>query len=189
MMQASGDVVTKNPIVFDKDHPVTQLIVKDCHDRVMHSGVKSTLTKYWIVHGRQLIKKLIRKCVICRRYGGKSYKLPPPPLPSSRVTESPPFSYTAIDFAGPLYVKNALRSSTQKVWLCLFTCCVIWAVHLDLVTTQSFLHCYRRLTLRRGFLTQILSDNGSTFKAADKAISSVLSFDCLACVESPRNPS
>ena len=53
---------TVDPIFLDKTHPLTGLIVKDCHGRVMHSGVRSTLTElrseYWLVQARQLIKVL-----------------------------------------------------------------------------------------------------------------------------------
>ena len=149
----------------------------------MHSGVTSTLTelrsKYWLVQGRQVIKKFIHTCVVCRKAGGHPYKGPPaPPLPSFRVTQVVPFAHTGLDFAGPLYVKDHSASEPRKVWLCLFTCCVVRAVHLDLVpdmTAESFLRCFRRFTSRRGFPLKLLSDNAKTFKASEKEISSTLS--------------
>jgi len=46
---------SKYPILLDKSHYFTTLIVRDCHARVMHSGVKATLTelrsRFWIVKG------------------------------------------------------------------------------------------------------------------------------------------
>ena len=64
-----------DPIFLDKSHSLTDLIMKDCHRRVMHSGVKSTLTelrsRYWLVQARQLIKKLIHRCTICRKAEGR----------------------------------------------------------------------------------------------------------------------
>ena len=43
---------TKYPILLPKSHPITTLIVKQAHERVLHDGVKETLTetrsKYWI---------------------------------------------------------------------------------------------------------------------------------------------
>ena len=95
----------------------------------MHSGVKGTLTelrsRYWVVGGRQLVKKLLHSCVTCRRFQAKPYHPPPaPPLPSFRVTESPPFSHIGVDFAGPLYVRDTIASSSRKVWICLYICCV-----------------------------------------------------------------
>ena len=53
----------KHPIILDKKHPFTRLVVNECHARVMHGGVKETLTqlrsKYWIVRGRQFVRMLL----------------------------------------------------------------------------------------------------------------------------------
>ena len=59
---------------------------------------------------------------------------PPPPLPNFRVREDPAFTYTGVDFAGPLSVRVSGTSTVSKVWICLFTC---RAVHLDAVLDQS----------------------------------------------------
>ena len=173
---------TVDLIFLDKTHPLTGLIVKDCHERVMHSGVRNTLTelrsKYWLVQARQLIKKFIHQCTVCRKAEGQPYRGPPaPPLPSFRVSEVPAFTYTGLDFAGPLNIKDHASSGQHKVWLCLFTCCVVRAVHLDLVpvmTAESFLCCFRRFTSRRGFPVKLLSDNAKTFKSAEHEITSIL---------------
>ena len=101
----------KHPILLIKSHHLAVLIVQDAHERVMHNGVKETLTelrsKYWIIKGRQFVRRVIHKCIICRKLEGPPYALPPPPpLPDFRVTEQPPFMYTGVDFAGPLYIKT-----------------------------------------------------------------------------------
>ena len=36
------------------------------------------------------------------------------PYPRSRVQESPPFTYTSLDYVGPLHVKVSRQSATQK---------------------------------------------------------------------------
>ena len=100
---------------------------------------------------------------------------PPPPLPEFRVKEEPPFTYVGIDFVGPLYVKN-LNSPQQKIWICLYTCWVTRAIHLDLVpdlTTNAFLRCFRRFTARRGRPSLVVSDNGRTFKPAAREITRI----------------
>ena len=62
---------SKYPILLDAKHHVTALIVKACHEKVLHGGVKSTLTelrsRYWAVKGRSLVKKILHRCVICRK--------------------------------------------------------------------------------------------------------------------------
>ena len=46
----------KHPILLDKQHHLTRLIVMDAHKRVLHNGVRETLTElrasYWLVRGR-----------------------------------------------------------------------------------------------------------------------------------------
>ena len=86
----------KYPILLDKGHHITSLIVQDSHKRVMHGGVKLTLkelrARFWNVQGRQFVKRLLYKCVICRKLEGRPYQAPPsPPLPELRVKECPPF--------------------------------------------------------------------------------------------------
>ena len=43
----------KHPILLEKDYHITSLIIEDSHKRVMHGGVKSTMTelgaRFWIV--------------------------------------------------------------------------------------------------------------------------------------------
>ena len=71
----------------------------------------------------------------------------------------------------------ALTLCNGKAWVCLFTCCVITAVHLEVVTdlsSQSFLKCLKRFISRRGLPSRIVSDNGTTFKGAAKSIRAVM---------------
>lgn len=64
----------KNPILLDKNHYFSSLVVLDAHRRVMRNGVKETLTEIrstnWLVQGRQFVKRLLHKCVVCRRTEG-----------------------------------------------------------------------------------------------------------------------
>ncbi len=60
-----------------------------------------------------------------------------------------------------------------KVYIALFTCCLIRAVHLELVRdlhADTFLNCLRGFAASRGTPTLLVSDNGKTFKAAAKFI-------------------
>ena len=171
-------------MLIPKEHALTTLIVHSAHQRVQHNGVKETLGeiqgKYWIVQGRSLVKAVIHKCVVCKRFEGKHFSSPPaPPLPSFRVTEAPPFTYTAVDFAGPVYIGREKGKEVDKVWICLFTCCITRAIHLDLVrdmSTPTFIRALKRFSARRGLPKRILSDNAKTFKAAAKLLKTI--FDC-----------
>ena len=168
----------KHPILLPKDHYFTKLVILRAHERVLHNGVKETLTElrsmFWIIRGRSVVKLIIRQCTVCLRYEGKPYNIvTPPPLPEFRVREQPPFTYTGVDFAGPLHVKEGSDNRTSKVWICLYTCCVVRVVHLDIVpnlTTSAFLRSFKRFTARRGLPRRLISDNGKTFVAAAELI-------------------
>ena len=164
-----------------KSHPLTSLVVKQAHERVFHNGVKETLaetrSKYWIPRGRSFTGTIIHKCVTCRRFEGSPFNAPPPPpLPECRVKQAPAFSYTGVDFAGPLMVRTSHSSQSDKVWIALFTCYVTRAVHLDTVPDQStltFIRCLKRFIARRGLPRRFISDNGKTFKAASKYLETI----------------
>ena len=141
-----------------------------------HSDVAQTLSqirsKYWIPSGRSVVQRVLRHCTICKRWEGGPYRMPTmPPLPRQRVRESTPFSYCGIDYFGPLYVKETTGS--QKVWVCLFTCLVTRAIHLELMmdlSTKMFLHGLRKFVARHGSPHEIISDNASHFNLAKDTV-------------------
>ena len=124
---------------------------------------------------------MVHQCINCKKSEGKSYLGPsPPPLPEFRVKQDPPFTYSGVDFAGPLYVKTSSATASGEVWICLYTCCVVRAVHLDIIlivpdlTTSAFIRSMKRFSARRGLPRKFLLDNGKTFKAAAKVIDTMM---------------
>ena len=119
------------------------------------------------------MKKMLARCVTCNNWEGTAFTQPATAsLPEFRVNPALPFSKIWVDFAGPMYVKGRGKQ-LKKVYVCLFSCCVARALHLDLVedlSTATFLRCLRKLTARRGTPTLIVSDNAKTFKGAEKDI-------------------
>ena len=64
----------------------------------------------------------------------------------SRVSLSDPFTITGVDFTDALYVRTTEGES--KVYLCLFTCAVSQAIHLEIVTdltVECFLQAFADL--------------------------------------------
>ena len=147
---------TKEPILLPSKHRFTKLVIKEEHTQVHHNGVKSTLNgvreTYWVLRGRETIKCVLKRCVICKKVEGKAYQSPrEPSLPSSRVSDAPPFTNTGIEFSGPLFVKES--DETVKSYICLFTCASTRAVYLELLkdlSTNMFLTAFRRFVSRRG---------------------------------------
>nr|XP_006817797.1 PREDICTED: uncharacterized protein LOC102802785 [Saccoglossus kowalevskii] len=102
------DYNTKFPILLPYGHRYTILVVLESHSRMLHSGLLSTVTDlrqtYWIPKIRQLVKRIIRQCVTCRKITGKPYQQPiQAPLQHCRVNDAPPFTVTGVDFTGALY--------------------------------------------------------------------------------------
>ena len=181
IQNADVSYAARHPSLLSPHHPLTTLLVKRSYERVMHGGVKATLTElrshFWILKGRSTVKSILRKCNVCRRFEGKPYTAPPPPpLPPFRLKVAPPFTSTGVDFAGPLYIRRP-DGTSSKVWICLYTCCVVRAVHLDLIpdlSTAVFIRSLKRFASRRGLPAKMVSDNGKTFKAAGKMIESIV---------------
>ena len=141
-----------------------------------HNGMKETLnqirTKYWIPKCRNQITRVIRKCLLCQKFGGKSFVYPPPPdLPKIRLSKDFPFTYTGVDYAGPLYVNDIYsKKGMHKCWIFLYTCASSRNLYLDLVPDCYSSTCIRALTrffCNRGTPNLILSDNGSQFTSGE----------------------
>ena len=70
--------------------------------------------RFWIVRGRNFVRGVLRKCSVCRRFEGKTYRYPiTPPLAPLRLNGSRPFVTTGIDNVGPAYVKNVFGQSDK----------------------------------------------------------------------------
>ena len=187
LANAESPYPTKHPVLLPRSHPLTSLRVCDAHNRVQHNVVKETLTevrrRFWIVKGRSLTKTIIYRCVTCRRFEGAPYAAPPPPsLPVFRVKEDPAFTYTGVDFAGPIFIRVEGATKSNKEWICLFSCLVTRAIHLDIVSdlsTETFIRCLKIFASRRGMPQKFISDNGITFKAATQFVKTVFKEDAV----------
>ena len=87
----------KHLILLPTGHHFISLVALDCHKRVLHGGVRDTLTeirmRFWILRGRSILRKVLRRCTVCTRFNARPFKAPEaPPLPQFHVQEYPPFS-------------------------------------------------------------------------------------------------
>ena len=174
--------LSKNPILLPARHRFTELLIRERHESIHHQGVRDTLNlireQYWILKGRETVKRIIRRCVVCKRFEGKPFPTPPvPDLPSNRVDDSPPFSNTGVDFAGPFHITDESRQNASKCYCCLFTCASTRALHLELtrdLSASSFLQAFRRFTARRGLPSKMQSDNAKTFKGSSVSVKKIM---------------
>lgn len=65
----------KFPVLLPRKHHFTELVILHSHGTVKHNGIRETLTEvrsnYWIVKGRQAVKGLLSRCVVCKKLSGK----------------------------------------------------------------------------------------------------------------------
>ena len=117
--------------------------------------------------------------MICKKLEGQPYPLPrAPDLPEQRVSDDPPFTYTGVDFAGPIYTKDTIVTDKgeNKAYVCLFTCASTRAVHLELtrkLSTEAFLLAFQRFTSRRGLPVTLIFDNARNFKNAANQVATI----------------
>ncbi|KRZ81507.1 hypothetical protein T08_10118, partial [Trichinella sp. T8] len=174
------DAERKHPILLPSTHPVVMLLIKRAHERSLHAGTEQTLTdvrqRFWVLKGRSSVKRIVRQCRICKRQSARPYEPIMNDLPIDRVTVAAPFERIGIDFAGPVYIK--MRNNHVKTYICLFTCMVTRAIHLELVTsmtTKQFLNAFHRFAARRGYPVLVQLDNFKTFKQADQELRDLFS--------------
>ncbi|XP_068739617.1 uncharacterized protein [Montipora capricornis] len=59
------------PIFLPRSSHFTNLVINECHLKVLHNGVRETLTElrscFWVVKGRQPVKTVIGKCSVCKK--------------------------------------------------------------------------------------------------------------------------
>ena len=120
------------------------------------------------------------KCVTCERVQGPPFKAQPhEPLPKERINESRPFSVSGLEYTIPLNVKTD-AGAVDKVYIVLFTCAATRAIHLEIAENCSeteFLNAFRRFVARRSVPSIIISDNASTFEAANKTLDQLYNDD------------
>ncbi|XP_062557731.1 uncharacterized protein LOC134222586 [Armigeres subalbatus] len=164
------------PVILSKDHYGTLLIMDWYHRQYHHHSSETVVNemkqKYHVSRLREALKKTRKKCMWCKVYNAKPNNPRMAPLPIARTTPNiRAFTYTGLDYFGPLLIKQG-RSEVKR-WVALFTCLTIRAVHLEPVTSLSTESCkmaIRRFIARRGSPKEIYSDQGTNFVGASREL-------------------
>lgn len=68
------ELCTIHPVVLDPKHPITQLLIAEYDQKLLHPGPERVFAgirhHYWILKGRQAIRKHQFSCFECRKLKG-----------------------------------------------------------------------------------------------------------------------
>lgn len=119
--------------------------------------------KYWIPGANSAVRRIVGKCVTCRKQRGRVVEQKMADLSSDRLkSDEPPFTRRGMDYFGPFEVKRCRR--VLKRYGVIFTCLASRAVHIekaDSLDTDSYIDAIRRFIARRGNVKEMRSDNGT----------------------------
>ena len=102
----------KYPVILPKNHYLSLLILRHYHKSSAHTNREQTLAqsraKFWIIHRKNLAKKIIRNCFKCLRLNSRPLTQVMAPLSEMRLEpHNPPFTNAGVDFFGPLMIQQA----------------------------------------------------------------------------------
>ena len=165
-----------HPLILPKRHELTGLLIDSYHRTSLHRGYNYVLARlrerFWVIGGTGTVRHYLAKCIRCRHTRAPLGSQKMAPLPPSRFqVGKPAFTYTAVDYFGPLQVR-AKRSAVKR-WGCLMTCLTTRAVHLEVahsLETDSFKMAFQRFSSAYPSVTELLSDNGTNFVGADREL-------------------
>lgn len=170
----------KHPLILPRKCQLTTMVVQREHLRQLHAGPQLLLAtlqlKFWIPCGRDVVRRVVRKCVVCHKQRASTSSQMMGDLPAARVLPSPgAFVCAGVDFAGPLTLRVMKGRGCKrfKGYIAIFVCFVTRAVHLELVsdlTAEAFIASLRRFVSRRGKPANMYSDCGTNFTGASKIL-------------------
>ncbi|XP_058457587.1 uncharacterized protein LOC131434654 [Malaya genurostris] len=168
------------PIILPRNHHITDLIVREMHLRYHHLNHETVVNelrqKYLIPKLRRVCYRVRSTCQTCKN----RLAHPAPPLmadlPSMRLTAFVrPFSYTGVDYFGPMSV--AVGRRVEKRWGVLLTCLVTRAIHIEIahsLNTDSCILALRNFMALRGTPLELSSDQGTNFIGASRELKEAL---------------
>ena len=168
---------TKYPIILPNKDLLVELLILHVHQKNHHSPQDTTIAilreRYHILHIREEVRRVCKRCVVCRHAKTKPLQQKMGILPEERICPAFAFSDVGVDFTGPIYLKGYDCKTMKKAYICIFTCTHSRMIHLELtnnMSTEEFLSALKRMINRRGKCRKIISDNQLTFKKANQIL-------------------
>ncbi|GFX59476.1 integrase catalytic domain-containing protein [Trichonephila clavipes] len=192
-----GDDLSLQELKETSDFPLCALlknfepldIISNCSSftklqRVIAWCAEATLANitngFWIPSARNVVRKILRTCITCRKVSAKGSQQLMADLPAARVTACRVFSQVGIDYCGPFQLKTFQENAGRlgKSMFVFFICFLrlrlsILEIVSDL-TTEAFLAALKRFVARRGRPIEIHSDNGRNFVGANNELRKIL---------------
>jgi len=159
------------PILLAKNSTLTELVIRNAHERLAHGGVYNILShlrkQFWVIHFFSAVKSVLKKCIQCRRFNARPIKLNQSSYRQFRAAPpSEPFKVIYVDYLGPFSIK--LDDRRRKVWLLCVTCVWTRAVNLKIcydLSVTSFLRSFQVHVYEHGLPSLVFSDLGSQLTA------------------------
>ena len=161
-----------NPVLLPRESRFTQLFILDSHVKMQHLGIGTTLNYireqgFWIPKGRMAVKSALSTCRVCKKYNTLAFKYPKfTDMPKHHMNLVKPFQHVGVDYTGHFWVKDNVTAKAVKVYVLVFTCLNIRAVHFELLTDMSaknFLMAFQRFCNTYSIPQYIYSDNAKSF--------------------------
>ncbi|XP_058816996.1 uncharacterized protein LOC131680291 [Topomyia yanbarensis] len=169
---------TRFPMILPADHKLTWLIARSLHVQTLHAGLTLLLAtirqRFGPLRGRHLARRVVRNCINCYRCNPRCSNQQMAPLPSIRVTPARAFAYSGMDYCGPFLVRPLVgRGASVKIYVALFVCLVVKAVHREVVadlTSVACINAVKRFVARSGRVFELHCDNATAFVGADREL-------------------
>ena len=169
-----------HPLILGKNHPLTNLIVLNCHHKVQHLGVQPTLNRvrldgFRLIQPFNAVKSVLKGCYICKRMNSLAFKYPKmTDLPAHRVNLIRPYAHTGVDYTGHVMIREG--EVDKKYYMLIFTCLNVRACHIELLpdmSAENFVLSLVRFSNQYGIPENIYSDNAANFAAGVPKLSKI----------------
>ena len=169
------DEDTQTPLFLPCKSLLAMLYMQYLHNNNRHCSTTQTMTFYhqrvWTPKLRPLVSSIIRRCSVCQILRSSAASQPPPPvLPHERVRFQHPYACVGVDNTGSFPVRGTVEG---RRYITIFVCTTSRHVHLEVtnsLSTEDFLHAFRRFASVYGTPAKILSDNGRNFVGASRCL-------------------